>query len=271
MFENLFSPLTLTPSQNPSIAPMKIARVEADGKPQWAALEGQTFHLLGSMAGVRTGRSVPLEGAKLFVPAEPSKIVCVGRNYVEHIRELGNDKNGLPNEPGIFLKGPNTLLPSGSSVEHPTWTNELHFEGELALVIGKKARGLTVDNALEHVFGYTCALDLTARDVQKTDLQWARAKGADGFCPLGPLLETDFDPLNVQVTTRVNGTVRQDASSELMIFDVPTILAYISSFVTLEAGDVVLTGTPAGVGKLERGDFVEVEVAEVGVLEVSIA
>jgi len=249
---------------------MKLARIEVGGKPQWAALEGQTLHLLSSVAGERTGQSLPLEGAKLLVPAEPSKIVCVGRNYVEHIRELGNDKNGLPSEPGIFLKGPNTLLPSGSSLSHPTWTGELHFEGELALVMAKTGRNLTVENALEHVLGYTCALDLTARDVQKTDLQWARAKGADGFCPLGPLLETDLDPLGVQVTTRVNGAVRQDASSELMIFDVPTVLSYISSFMTLEAGDVLLTGTPAGVGKLERGDRVEVEVAEIGVLEVSI-
>ena len=249
---------------------MKLARIEIGGKSQWAELEGQTLHLLGSMTGERVGQSLPLEGAKWLVPAEPSKIVCVGRNYVEHIRELGNDKNGLPTEPGIFLKGPNTLLASGSSLSHPTWTSELHFEGELALVIGKKAQGLTLDNALEHVLGYTCALDLTARDVQKTDLQWARAKGADGFCPLGPVLETDLNPLNVQVTTRVNGVVRQDASTELMIFDVPTILAYVSSFMTLEVGDVVLTGTPAGVGKLERGDRVVVEVAGIGVLEVAV-
>ncbi len=249
---------------------MKLARIESYGKPHWAALEGQIFHLLGSMTGPKTGESVPLEGAVLLAPAEPSKIVCVGRNYVEHIRELGNDKNGLPTQPGIFLKGPNTLVGSGSRVVHPSWTEELHFEGELALVIGKKAQGLTVKNALEHVLGYTCALDLTARDVQKSDLQWARAKGADGFCPLGPLLETELNPSNVQVSTRVNGVVRQDASTRLMIFDLPTILAYVSSFMTLEVGDVLLTGTPAGVGKLERGDRVEVEVTGVGLLEVSI-
>ena len=246
---------------------MKLARFEISGQIQWGQLEDGVLHALEHMQGQKTGETYPLERVTLLVPATPSKIVCVGRNYVEHIRELGNDKNGLPLEPGLFLKGPNTLLPSGSSLTHPVWTSELHFEGELALIIGKKAQGLTVENALEHVFGYTCALDLTARDVQKTDLQWTRAKGADGFCPLGPVLETDLNPLDVQVTTRVNGVVRQNASTALMIFDVPAILAYITGFITLEVGDVVLTGTPAGVGKLERGDRVEVEVAGIDILK----
>lgn len=222
------------------------------------------------MAGERTGGTVPLSAATLLVPAEPSKIVCVGRNYVNHIKELGNDTGELPGEPGIFLKGPNALAAGGETVAYPEWTENFHFEGELALVIGRQARDLTPENALEHVAGYTCGLDLTARDRQKTDLQWFRAKAADRFCPLGPWLETDFNPADVRVVTRVNGETRQDGRTSHMIFDVPTILTYLTRYVTLEPGDVVLTGTPEGVGPLSRGDTVEVEVEGIGVLTTQI-
>ncbi|WP_309570995.1 fumarylacetoacetate hydrolase family protein [Deinococcus sp.] len=249
---------------------MRTVRIQHAGQPHWGQLDDQTVHLTTGMTGKRTGETVPLDPAALLAPAEPTKIVCVGRNYLDHIRELGNDKGDLPKEPGIFLKGPNTLAEPGGTVQRPDWTQNFHFEGELALVIGTRAQHLTPQNALAHVAGYTCGLDLTARDLQKGDLQWFRAKAADRFCPLGPWLETEFDPADVHITTRVNGVVKQDSRTMHMIFDVPTILTYVTRFVTLEPGDVVLTGTPEGVGPLQSGDTVEVEVGGIGVLTTPI-
>lgn len=249
---------------------MRLVRTEHEGQPAWGELQGQTIHLTRGMGGPRTGAELPLGSARLLAPAEPTKIVCVGRNYLDHIRELGNDTGDLPKEPGIFLKGPNALAEPGGTVASPDWTENFHFEGELALVIGQQARNLTLENALSHVAGYTCGLDLTARDLQKTDLQWFRAKAADRFCPLGPWLETDFDPRDVRVQTRVNGAPRQDGRTSHMIFPVVDILVYLTRFVTLEPGDVVLTGTPEGVGPLESGDTVEVEVEGIGVLTTHI-
>lgn len=245
---------------------MRLVRMMWNGEARWGELGGETVHWTAGMAGPRTGQTAPLDEAALLPPAEPSKIVCVGRNYLDHIRELGNDKGDLPTEPGIFLKGPNALAEPGGTVDAPAWSESFHFEGELALVIGTRARDLTPDNALAAVAGYTCGLDLTARDRQKTDLQWFRAKAADRFCPLGPWLETELDPADLRVQTRVNGETKQDSRTRLMIFDVPAILSYVTRFVTLEPGDVVLTGTPEGVGPLKAGDTVEVEVEGIGVL-----
>ncbi len=238
-----------------------------EGRVSWGALEGDTVVLTRGMRGELTGESVPLASVTLLAPAEPSKIVCVGRNYLDHIREMGNlIGTDLPTEPGIFLKGPNTLAEPGGEVAYPDWTGNFHYEGELGLVVGERAHGLSREDALKVVAGYTCALDLTARDRQTSDLQWFRAKGADRFCPLGPWLETDLDPSDLRVTTRVNGETRQDGRTSMMIFDVPAILEYVTRFVTLERGDVVITGTPEGVGPLSRGDTVEVEVEGVGTL-----
>ena len=183
---------------------------------------------------------------------------------------MGNDTLGLPTEPGIFLKGPNALAEPGGTVAYPDWTGNFHYEGELALVIGRRASHLTPENALEHVAGYTCANDLTARDKQKGDLQWFRAKAADRFCPLGPWLETELNPADLKVQTRLNGKVVQDSRTSNMIFPVIDILVYVSRYVTLEPGDVVLTGTPSGVGPLQPGDTVEVEVEGLGVLSTVI-
>ncbi|PYE54984.1 fumarylacetoacetate hydrolase family protein [Deinococcus yavapaiensis] len=250
---------------------MKLLRFRHGETVAWGDLDGDTIHLRASMTGARTGETTSRSDVSLLAPAEPTKIVCVGRNYLDHIKELGNDRGDLPTEPGIFLKGPNTLAVHEERVAYPDWTENFHFEGELALVIGREAKNVGRDAALEHVLGYTCGLDLTARDKQSADLQWFRAKGADKFCPLGPWLETNLDPSDVRVTTRVNGETRQDGRTSQMIFDVPTILAYVTRFVTLEVGDVVLTGTPSGVGPLQRGDRVEVEVGGVGVLLTFIA
>lgn len=249
---------------------MRIVHLTHHGEARWGTLSGDIITLTGSLGGAPTGETLPLAGAALLPPATPSKVVCVGRNYLDHIRELGNDTGDLPKEPGIFLKGPNTLAEPGGAVARPDWTENFHFEGELALVIGKQAKDLTPQNALSHVLGYTCGLDLTARDRQKTDLQWFRAKAADRFCPLGPWLETDLDPRDLRVQTRVNGETKQDSRTSLMIFPVVEILTYVTRFVTLEPGDVVLTGTPEGVGPLVPGDTVEVEVEGIGVLTTHI-
>ncbi|PNY80179.1 fumarylacetoacetate hydrolase family protein [Deinococcus koreensis] len=249
---------------------MRLVRIRHDGTPRWGELDGETVHFTHGLAGGRSGGSTLFDPGTLLAPAEPSKIVCVGRNYLDHIRELGNDSGELPTEPGIFLKGPNALAEPGGTVIRPDWTQNFHFEGELALVIGTCARDLSPETALQHVAGYTCGLDLTARDLQKTDLQWFRAKAADRFCPLGPWLETDLDPADVRVQTRVNGATKQDSRTSHMIFDVPAILSYVSRYVTLEPGDVVLTGTPEGVGPLQSGDTVEVEVEGIGVLSTFI-
>ncbi|WP_414656660.1 fumarylacetoacetate hydrolase family protein [Deinococcus sp. VB343] len=249
---------------------MKLVRVQHGGVAQWGQLTDDTIHLMTGLGGARTGETLPLAQAHLLAPAEPTKIVCVGRNYLDHIRELGNDTGDLPAEPGIFLKGPNALAEPGGTVTYPSWSENFHFEGELALVIGRRARNLKADETLGAVLGYTCGLDLTARDRQKTDLQWFRAKAADRFCPLGPWLVTQFNPTDVRVQTRVNGETRQDGRTSHMIFDVVQILTYVTRFVTLEPGDVVLTGTPEGVGPLQPGDVVEVEVEGVGVLKTVI-
>lgn len=249
---------------------MRLVKLEHGGRPHWGQVEGDTVHLTSGMGAGRTGETVPLSGASLLAPAQPTKIVCVGRNYLDHIRELGNDTGDLPAEPGLFLKGPNALAEPGGTVVYPDWTQNFHFEGELALVIGQRAQNLTPGEALGAVLGYTCGLDLTARDRQKTDLQWFRAKSADRFCPLGPWLETDLEPADLRVQTRVNGETRQDGRTSHMIFDVVQILTYVTRYVTLEPGDVVLTGTPEGVGPLVRGDTVEVEVEGIGVLTTHI-
>ncbi len=232
----------------------------------WGELEGGMIHQLTHMLGSPSGHRVPLSDVSLLPPCEPNVIVCVGRNYADHIRELGNDKSGLPTEPGLFLKGLNTLSGAGDDVPYPTWTDDLQYEGELAVVVARELRNVTQEEALDHVLGYTCALDVTARDKQRSDLQWVRGKSADGFCPVGPWLETDLDPTDLRITTRVNGELRQDGKTSDMIFPVADVLAYISRFMTLRPGDVVLTGTPEGVGKLKVGDTVEVSVEGVGTL-----
>ena len=255
---------------------MRIVKGSHAGKVVWGQIKDgdaqETVQLTDGMQGERSGQTLPLSELSLLAPAEAGKIVCVGRNYVDHIRELGNmfPDQSLPAEPGLFLKGANALAEPGGTVNAPDWSENFHFEGELALVIGRRASQLTPGNALEYVLGYTCGLDLTARDRQKTDLQWFRAKAADRFCPLGPWLQTTLNPGDLRVQTRVNGQTRQDSRTSHMIFGVTEILVYITKYVTLEPGDVVLTGTPDGVGGLHSGDQVEVEVEGVGVLRTHI-
>ncbi len=252
---------------------MKMLRFRRNGEAQWGWLVGEAHVTpLRQLDGQPAGEVFPIGDVEVLPPADPSKIVCVGRNYSEHIKEMGNSfGEDLPKEPGLFLKAPNTLAASGAQIAYPSWSSELHYEGELAVVIGQTASKVAQEEALSYVLGYTNALDLTARDKQKTDLQWIRAKSADRFLPLGPLLETEMDPASTVVRTWVNDELRQEAGTEQMIFPVSQVVSYVSSFMTLEPGDVLLTGTPSGVGPLSRGDRVRVEVEGIGApLEVTI-
>ncbi len=215
------------------------------------------------------GNSYPLQRVRLLPPVSPSKIVCVGRNYAEHARELGNE---APAEPLIFLKPPSSLNAHAAPVIYPDISQRLDFEGELGVVIGRRARRIRAADYLRHIAGYTIVNDFTARDLQKKDGQWTRAKGFDTFCPVGPWLvlkeEIEFDSL--RILTRVNGEVRQDAPVSQMLFSLGVILEFVSQFMTLEPGDLIATGTPPGVGPVNPGDNVEVEIPGLGILANSI-
>lgn len=211
----------------------------------------------------RMEAETPLEAVRLLAPLQPGKIICVGRNYVEHAKELDNP---VPDIPLLFFKPPSAIIATGQKIILPPQSRQVDHEGELVVVIGKRGRWIPPERAQEHVFGYTIANDVTARDLQKRDGQWTRAKGFDTFCPLGPWIETELDLTDALVTTRVNGEMRQMGSTREMIFSVPQIIAYVSSVMTLEAGDILLTGTPAGVGPLTAGDVVEVSIEGIGEL-----
>jgi 2-keto-4-pentenoate hydratase/2-oxohepta-3-ene-1,7-dioic acid hydratase in catechol pathway len=194
------------------------------------------------------------------MPILPSKIVCVGRNYAAHARELGNE---VPREPLIFLKPPSSLIRSGESIRLPTVSEQVEYEGEIGVVVGARLHRASAGEASRSIAGIVAANDVTARDLQRSDSQWTRAKGFDTFCAIGNAGAVPADLTSLRLTTRVNGTVRQQASAAEMVFDIPSILAYISNVMTLEENDLVLTGTPDGVGTLASGDVVEVEIAGV--------
>ena len=205
-----------------------------------------------------------LDDVSLVAPVTPSKIVCVGRNYRDHAAELGNK---MPDEPLLFLKPPSSLIAARDRIELPAASQQVEHEGELGVVIGKQARKLSdQDNPLDYIFGYTCVNDVTARDLQRKDVQFTRGKGFDTFCPVGPWVVTDLDAQATQVMTRVNGTVKQDGNTRDMAFPVSFLIRYISAIMTLNPGDLIATGTPAGVSRLNHGDIVEIEVGGVGVL-----
>ncbi|UCH27428.1 MAG: fumarylacetoacetate hydrolase family protein [Trueperaceae bacterium] len=249
---------------------MKRVRYTSFDGDHWGELDGGEIHQLTGLLGSPTGVTTYLSDVTLLPPCQPRTIICVGKNYAKHISEMGGSSANLPAEPGLFLKTVTTLRGPGDSVPYPAWTNELHYEGELAVVIARTMRNVEPEDALSYVLGYTCACDVTARDKQRSDLQWVRGKSADGFCPVGPWLETDLDPSSLAIQSRVNGELRQDGNTRDMIFSVPVILSYISSFMTLGPGDLVLTGTPEGVGSLHVGDAVEITVEGVGTLQVDV-
>ncbi|HVN16751.1 MAG TPA: fumarylacetoacetate hydrolase family protein [Anaerolineales bacterium] len=211
----------------------------------------------------RQDAKTPRADVKLVAPCEPSKVVCVGRNYVDHAKELGNQ---VPKIPLIFLKPPSSIISGGETILLPPQSAQVEHEAELVAVIGKRGRHIPAEQAKKYVLGYTVGNDVTARDLQKSDDQWTRAKGFDTFCVFGPWIDTDFDPSDAVMTCRVNGQMRQMASTRDMVFTVGTLIAFISSVMTLEPGDIVFTGTPAGVGALRNGDMVEVEIDGLGSL-----
>jgi len=211
-----------------------------------------------------TNRSWPLTDVKLLPPVMPSKIVCLGRNYVEHAAEFNNP---TPKEPLIFLKPPSSLLAPDDPIVLPPGVQRIDFEGELAVIISKECSQLRDgDDVRPYIAGYTCLNDVSARDLQKSDVQFTRAKGFDTFCPIGPHIETNLNPSNVLVETRVNGVLRQSGNTSLMVYSPTFLVRWISRMMTLFPGDVITTGTPAGVGPLMAGDTVEVSVAGIGVL-----
>ena len=245
---------------------MRIVRYDTkDGKKPKSGwlLDEKVGEISGNLYGRyrRSEVQTPLADVKLLPPCEPSKIVCVGRNYVEHAKELGNE---VPKVPLIFLKPPSSIIADGDAILLPPQSAQVEHEAELVVVIGKRGRNVTTENAKKYIFGYTVGNDVTARDLQKSDGQWTRAKGFDTFCPFGPWIDTEFDPADAVITCRVNGQMRQMASTRDMVFNVGVLIAYISSIMTLEPGDLIFTGTPSGVGELKNGDKVEVEIEGLG-------
>jgi 2-keto-4-pentenoate hydratase/2-oxohepta-3-ene-1,7-dioic acid hydratase in catechol pathway len=221
-------------------------------------------------AGVRlTGQRYPLAEVRVLAPVLPSKVVAVGKNYAGHAREMGSEP---PQEPVLFLKPSTSVTGPGDRIAYPVkLTDRVDYEGELAVIIGRLCRDVPKERAEDVIFGYTCANDVTARDLQARDGQWTRAKGFDTFCPLGPWMETGTNPADLGITTTVNGDVRQHARTSELLWDVPSLIEYVSSVMTLLPGDVLLTGTPEGVGPLTDGDEVSVTVESIGTLTNRVA
>lgn len=250
---------------------MKICRFEYKNETRWGAIRDDSVFPLDNLEEISEPTEevtlteyTKIENVKLLSPVAPSKIVCVGRNYAEHATELGNE---VPKEPMLFLKAPSAIITEGEAIVIPRQSAQIEHEGELAVVIGRGCKNLSdSDDPFEYVFGYACLNDVTARDLQKTDVQFARAKSFDTFCPVGAIIETDLDVSNLRVTVRVNGDIRQDGRTSQMVFPVASLIKYISNQMTLNAGDIIATGTPSGVSKLHHGDVCEVEIEGIGIL-----
>ena len=251
---------------------MRIARFTTGDDPRYGVVEGEAGEeeilvvtgdpLYAPLAP--TGERVKLDDVRLLAPVIPrSKVVGIGRNYADHAAELGND---LPTEPLVFLKPNTSVIGPDDPIVLPNGSDEVHYEGELAVVIGRICKDVPPDRVAEVVLGYTVANDVTARDWQRSDDQWARAKGFDSSCPLGPWITTELDTSALRLTTRLDGETVQDGSTSDLIFDVATLVEYVSAAFTLLPGDVILTGTPAGVGPISHGQRVDVEIEGIGTL-----
>ncbi|MGI8899432.1 MAG: fumarylacetoacetate hydrolase family protein [Nocardioides sp.] len=258
---------------------MRIARFTTGDEPQYGVVTGEVDELgipsdesvIVALAGdplyvgiSPTDKELRLSDVRLLAPVLPrSKVVGIGRNYAAHAAEMGGD---VPAEPLMFLKPNTSVVGPGDPVFYPRQSSEVHYEGELAVVIGRICRDVAPERVADVVYGYTVANDVTARDLQKSDVQFTRAKGFDSFCPLGPWIETELDTSDLRLQTHLNGDLVQDGTTRDLIFDVPTLVAYVSSVMTLLPGDVILTGTPEGVGPMTVGDEVEVTVTGIGSL-----
>lgn len=245
---------------------MKYVKLLLDGREVWGVVQGHLVRTLTMPPFEEIcydGQALPLEECLLLPPCEASKIVCVGKNYYDHAVEMGE---GVPDRPILFLKAPNTLNHPNGSIHAPDFVKRLDYEGELAFVIRRRAKRVKAEHFADYILGYTCLNDVTARDVQKADGQWTRGKNMDGFAPIGPLVTDEVDPADLAIETRLNGTVVQRGRTSQFMTPVPQLLEFITASMTLEPGDVVTTGTPAGIGPMVPGDQVEVEIEGIGIL-----
>ena len=245
---------------------MRVCRFRRGGVDRYGLVEGDGLRPLSAApwaGGLPEGPAVPLAEVQLLAPVEPSKIVCVGKNYAAHARELGSE---VPKLPLLFLKPPTSIVGPQEAIRCPAASQEVHHEAELAVVIGRALTAVTPAEARLGIFGYTCVNDVTARDIQREEKHFTRSKSFDTFCPVGPVVETALDPLDVGVVCRVNGAERQRGATRDMVVDPYALVSFISGVMTLLPGDLVSTGTPEGVGPIRRGDWVEVEVTGIGVL-----
>lgn len=243
---------------------MKLVRFLYRGTPKWGRLNRDTVTFIRGepFKGIDLSKKkVSLKNVKLLAPAKASKVVLVGLNYRDHAEEL---KMKVPAEPILFLKPPTAVIGPNEKIKYPKVTKRLDYEAELALVIKKNCKDVSPKKVFQYILGYTCLNDVTARDLQKRDGQWTRAKSFDTFCPLGPCLETELDPANLKISLYLNGKLKQESSTSNFIFSVDYLVSFISKVMTLFAGDVISTGTPSGIGPMQKGDKVEVEIEGIG-------
>ena len=251
---------------------MKVCRFNLENQTNWGIIQDDLIYLLDKpdfganlLDFIDANRFIKRNEVNFLPPVTPSKIVCVGRNYAEHAQELGN---AVPKEPLLFLKAPSSLITDRDTIVIPKQSNQVEHEGELAVVISKTCKDLTEqDNSFDYIFGYACLNDVTARDLQRQDIQFTRAKSFDTFCPISSIIETQLDVSDIHITTKVNGVIKQDGRTSQMVFSVPYLVRYISNQMTLIEGDVIATGTPSGVSKLKNGDVCEVEIEGIGTLQ----
>jgi 2-keto-4-pentenoate hydratase/2-oxohepta-3-ene-1,7-dioic acid hydratase in catechol pathway len=246
---------------------VKIARFSSGADPRYGIVDGPELVVLkGHPLAVgyeTTGERIPLKEVKLLAPTIPSKVICIGKNFADHAAEIGEEPT---EEPLIFFKPSSAIVGHGDAIVLPPQSKQVELEAELTLVIGKMAKNVSEHDALDYVWGYTIANDVTARDLQFNDGQWARSKAFDSFCPLGPWVETEFIPDGQIIESRINGDTRQHVSISKMIHNIPLIVSYVSKNMTLLPGDIILTGSPAGISRITSGDVVECEVEGIGIL-----
>ncbi len=246
----------------------KYCRITYEGTPTWGLVDGDQILIIdGDLFGQHhvTNQKVPLSGSRLLAPVTPTKIVCVGLNYADHVKE-SQSANAIPEEPVTFMKPRTALIGPNDTILMPPASKRVDYEGEIGVVIARTCHKLSPEQVSENIFGVTCVNDVTARDLQKKDVQWTRGKGFDTFCPVGPFLVTGADYLKLNISSRLNGETRQSSNSRHMIFPIPQLISFMNHVMTLNPGDLIVTGTPEGVGPMTDGDIVEVEVEGIGIL-----